>query len=148
MKPYPITDRYTLYPDGTVISTCRSRPKVIRPKLNGNGYLTVTVRCNLKMYDFKLHRLLATAFIPKPLGKDIVHHKDGNKLNNDLSNLEWTTTSENTQHAWDTGLISRRGKLFLRFDHNAAVRADDFLNRLIAREESMLLEQLEWEHQG
>lgn len=52
----------------------------------------------------RLHRLIAQAFIPNPENKRCVNHKDGNKLNNHIDNLEWMTSSENNQHAYDTGL--------------------------------------------
>jgi hypothetical protein len=53
--------------------------------------------------------MLATAFLPLVDGCDVVNHKDGNKLNNALSNLEWCTHKQNSEHAWDTGLINNRG---------------------------------------
>lgn len=74
--------------------------------LNNRGYLSVVVRRKTHM----LHRLVALAFIPNIEGKSFVNHKDGNKLNNHVDNLEWCTASENNQHARETGLnVQPRG---------------------------------------
>jgi hypothetical protein len=50
-----------------------------------------------------VHRLVAQAFIDNPLNKNVVNHKDGNKLNNCVDNLEWVTTSENALHSYKNG---------------------------------------------
>lgn len=54
---------------------------------------------------FKVHRLVAEYFLPNPNNYPIVNHKDGNKLNTDVSNLEWTTSKGNADHAIQTGLV-------------------------------------------
>jgi hypothetical protein len=65
---------------------------------------------NGKIKQHYVHRLVATAFIPNPLNKEQVNHKDGNKLNNNLSNLEWVTKAENQLHAIENGLIDLFGR--------------------------------------
>ena len=54
--------------------------------------------------SYAISRLVATAFIPNPENKPQVNHKDGNRLNNHFSNLEWMTASENMQHSKSNGL--------------------------------------------
>lgn len=68
------------------------------------GYLTVTLSCNHVQKREKVHRLVAKAFIPNPENKQEVNHKDGNKTNNRLDNLEWATRSENQLHAFANGM--------------------------------------------
>jgi len=81
--------------------------KYIKKRTNKNNvYYIVCLRVNKKSNTFLIHRLVAQAFIENPLNLPCVNHKDGNKLNNHVSNLEWCTYSENIQHAWDTGLNS------------------------------------------
>ncbi len=75
---------------------------------NKNGYMYINVKFkNGKMKSRRLHVLLAKAFIynPNPKIYKIVGHKDNDKTNNNLDNLYWTTTQENTQKAVDDGLI-------------------------------------------
>lgn len=54
---------------------------------------------------YLVHRLKAIVFIPNIENKEQVNHIDGNKSNNDLSNLEWVTRSENMRHAYRIGLL-------------------------------------------
>ena len=67
-------------------------------------YKAVTLCEDGKRKEETIHRLIALAFIPNPENKPAVNHKDGNKLNNCVNNLEWCTYQENVQHAMDAGL--------------------------------------------
>ncbi len=67
------------------------------------GYVRVSI--NEKLY--RMHILVAQAFHENPENKPHVNHKDGNRSNNHVDNLEWCTRSENMKHAYDTGLNSR-----------------------------------------
>lgn len=78
-----------------------------QPK-NSDGYLTVILYLKNKQKSFLVHRLVCYHFKNNPQNKPTVNHKDGNKLNNHINNLEWNTISENTKHAWETGLIKKK----------------------------------------
>jgi uncharacterized protein YerC len=72
----------------------------------GVGYYIVTLCYNGKRRNHFIHRLVATAFINNPENKPVVNHKDGDKTNNSISNLEWCTHQENAQHAVSFGLTT------------------------------------------
>jgi hypothetical protein len=72
---------------------------------NKNGYSTVCLVLGDISSNKLLHRVVAMAFIPNPENKPQVNHKDGDKSNNCVSNLEWTTSSENNKHSYS---INRR----------------------------------------
>ena len=82
--------------------------RILKPCVGGSGYLTLALWKNKEPFTKTAHRLVALAFIPKIEGKNDINHKDGNKLNNNVLNLEWATRSENMIHAYRTGL---RGKV-------------------------------------
>ena len=65
---------------------------------NRTGYIRVNLYNKGKKKRYFIHRLVAEAFLPKIQGKDFVNHKDGNKQNNELGNLEWCNRSENMKH--------------------------------------------------
>ena len=75
---------------------------IIKPWLDKYGYLRHCLYGRDKRKILLLHRIIATAFIDNPKGKPCVNHIDENKLNNDLSNLEWCTVRENIIHGTRT----------------------------------------------
>lgn len=72
--------------------------------LTRDGYYKVRLIRGDKDVTTRVHRLVAKAFIPNPENKETVNHIDGNKLNNHVDNLEWSTRHEQLQHAYDLGL--------------------------------------------
>lgn len=75
-----------------------------------DSYLKVTLSKNNKQRTFRVHILVARAFIPNPENKPEVNHIDGNKKNNKVNNLEWNTRSENELHAYRNGLAKPSNK--------------------------------------
>lgn len=72
--------------------------------LTPDGYQRIRLIHNGVDKTVRVHRLVAEAFIPNPENKETVNHKDGNKLNNCVDNLEWMDRHEQLQHAYDNGL--------------------------------------------
>jgi hypothetical protein len=103
---------YFVSDDGKVYSDKRGEIRELKPQNNGFGYFVVGLCRNNKYHSKKIHRLVALAFIPNPKNKPEINHIDGVKTNNNISNLEWATTKENTRHAWETGLNENVRKAF------------------------------------
>ena len=82
----------------------RSKYRILKPQLQANGYYSVRLSKNNIVQMKRVHRLVAETFIANPCNRNQVNHIDGNKLNNNVENLEWVTPSENTQHSYDNNL--------------------------------------------
>lgn len=111
MKIEAIKEFYGLYlitEDGRVWSPIKmpANPKgrwmAIHP--DHNGYPTARVKIKQKTYNRGVHRLVAEAFLPNPEGLSQINHKNGNKSDNRVENLEWCTAKENVHHADKIGL--------------------------------------------
>lgn len=81
-----------------------------KPSINSRGYISINLSVNKVIKSMTIHRLVALHFISNPENKREVNHKNGIKTDNKVENLEWTTSSENVQHGYDSGLIIRFGK--------------------------------------
>lgn len=74
--------------------------RILKGRLSKSGYLQVnlTTKETLKQKNYYIHRLVAIYFIENPENKREVNHKNGDKINNHVENLEWVTSSENQKH--------------------------------------------------
>lgn len=92
------------------VKSCYGGGKILTPTKDNLGYIQFRINYNNRCYYFRQHRLIALHFIDREEGKNYVNHKDGNKSNNEISNLEWVTASENALHAANNGLSKPRGE--------------------------------------
>lgn len=90
-------DRTLIYPNG---EEHKLKGRILIPKRSQVGYLRVNLSVNRKVRTINIHRLVAETFIPNPENKDQINHLDGDKTNNKVSNVVWSTCSENILHAY------------------------------------------------
>lgn len=96
------TDRWIIKSDTGKLIFYRSR--ILKSQIDKRGYERVRISINGSKTTLKVHRIVATAFIENPKNLPQVNHKDGNKINNHVDNLEWVNNSENQLHAISNGL--------------------------------------------
>ena len=97
-EPVKNHPQYLIHKDSRIFSI--RRKIFLKPYTSHDNYFSVSLNKN----SYNVHRLIAIQFLPNPDNKPLVNHKDGNKFNNHVDNLEWATNSENVNHAIDTGL--------------------------------------------
>jgi hypothetical protein len=109
---------------GNIRSVKTTVPCLMKLNFKKNGYVYICLSDNNKKNHFRVHRVVAIAFISNPGNKSVVNHKDGDKANNKVENLEWVTSSENDIHAYKNGLrvspkvwTGKKGA-----DHNRSVK--------------------------
>lgn len=120
--------------------------RIIKSIPHGDGYLYVSLNKDGCRKNYFVHRLVAIAFIPKPNNKDYVNHKDHNRSNNIVENLEWLTLVENLNYSIELGKHPRKtkkdpmygiriknGKYEVGINHNYLGRYDDYEKALKVR---------------
>lgn len=112
--------------EGKILKEYVYEGKILKPYRNHKGYLLVRLYRNDKTKDMTVHRLVAEAFIPNPDNLPQINHKDENKANNSVENLEWCTNAYNRnygsgffRHKKPVAQYSRDGRL-LRWFYSAA----------------------------
>ena len=121
IKDYP---NYYVTEDGFIYS--EKRNIILKGGLDKDGYIQVTLQNGMLRRTARVHREVANAYVPNPELLPVVNHLDGNKQNNHPSNLEWTTVSGNTKHAYKLGALSQKGE-----DNNACKYPDVIVNMCI-----------------
>lgn len=111
MKPIPNYPNYSVTEDGKVWSHIYN--KWLKLSLGKVGYYTVTLYHNMEFKKLYIHRLVAITYLNNNNNLAYVNHMDGNKLNNNITNLEWCSAADNNKHAHKIGLnyISKSNRI-------------------------------------
>ena len=121
-------ENYLITKDGDIYSNYFY--KKIKSSKDKNGYLRTRLVNKSGRKSVFIHRLLAIAYLPNPLNKPHINHKDGNKSNNKLSNLEWCTHKENMQHAWDNNLYADYSESIKKANKARSIEVYDTVNNV------------------
>lgn len=103
-KQHPIYKNYVVSNCGDIRHIRSETSRAIRR--DRYGYGRVNLVHNEKTITRSVHRLVAETWIPNPHNAGTVNHKDGDKANNQIDNLEWLSAEDNTRHAFRSGFVS------------------------------------------
>lgn len=96
--------------ENSIHGKVKTKEMILSQREDQKGYMRVYLNDNGRTKFVSVHRLVAIAFIENPENKPQVNHIDGNKKNNNATNLEWCTNSENQIHAYKLGLNKQTGR--------------------------------------
>jgi hypothetical protein len=126
-KDFPLNGNYTVYSDGRIFVKRKNK------FINGTdhqGYRRFKIIIDNELKSLLGHRIVAITFLPNPDNLAEVNHIDGNRANNNLSNLEWVSREGNQQHAFKTGLNSNKGSKNGRAQMNETTAREMYLHLL------------------
>lgn len=118
LKPLPFSDDYYVNDLGEVFSNKKGNMKQMKVRESTSGYFTISLHCknidgrkknDRNVHSYQVHRLIAETWIPNPKKLPVVNHKDGDKKNNAMTNLEWVSHSQNVRHSLD--VLKNRGHI-------------------------------------
>lgn len=112
--------------------------RLLKHAVDGPGYYNATLRMKPKCRVVRIHQLVGEHFVDNPDNKPQLNHKDGDKLNNYYTNLEWATPLENIQHAIRIGLIDKKGEKH----HHAKLKDCDIPLIFEMRNKEMLMKNI------
>jgi hypothetical protein len=119
---------YSVSDHGKVESNHHGKHRILRPRVGKNGYYRVNLSKDGIVKTFTVHTLIAKHFIPNPLGLTEVNHKDEDKSNNRVDNLEWCSRKYNVNYG--TGIPRRTVKLYKSV--NQYSKNGDFIARYVS----------------
>lgn len=105
---YKYLEKYLVNEYGDLISLRGRKPKLMKRQTYKIGYQYYPIQVGKRNVKIKVHRIVAKTFLEEKEGKNLVNHKDGDKTNNYIGNLEWCSNSENILHAYNV-LGSKHG---------------------------------------
>ena len=142
-KAMVVDDKYIVTRSGDVYSYWENYKKWKKQKLreNTNGYL----RASIHGSDFYIHRLVAICYLENPNKYNEVNHKDGDKHNNCVENLEWCNRSQNNKHAFTTGLrsydeLSRMAKMPKRKSRKITFSDAEEIRKIVGKTDKEIAE--------
>ena len=128
-------DRIVIQPLNGMPTKCLYKGRILKLTIDKFGYVLTSLSKLGKIKTFRVHRFVGLCFLPNPENKKTINHKDGNKLNNNEYNLEWSSQLENNRHANESLLIKRIKRKGM--PHEVPIKQFDKNGMLIAEWDSI-----------
>lgn len=96
--------------------------KILKPAISNKGYYLVSLSNKCKAHTYTVHKLVMEHFNRCSFNKEVINHIDGNKLNNNIDNLEYVTQKENVIKAWKNNLCENIRKSAFNIKHSRSIK--------------------------